>query len=174
MSRVTTVRATRKLLQRLGPTTPDPPASTSLLGDWYATYLPWRPRQIALLINERTLLPLLMPLAPARTLLQRFPDHLAELLNAHHTPPQVTAAEVVAARHTNLATTANRSLVGSLNEFAFLAEHHHDRAEPLDLLGLSLKLSRVPCGPLFKRHVSPDRELAALIHDLPPGGPALS
>lgn len=167
MGGVTTVRATRKLLQRLGPPTADPPASTSLLGDWYATYLPWRPRQVALLVNERTLLPLLMPLAPARTLLQRFPDHLAELLNAHHTPPDVTAAEVAAARQVVLATTASRSLVGSLNEFAFIAEHDRNGPEPLDLLELSLKLSRVPCGPLFKRHVSPDRELAALLADLP-------
>jgi len=45
--------------------------STTLLGDWYATYLPWRPRQVALLVSERTLLPLLIPLAPASTLLNR-------------------------------------------------------------------------------------------------------
>ncbi|WGT48471.1 hypothetical protein QH948_06955 [Tessaracoccus lacteus] len=115
-----------------------------------------------------------MPLAPARTLLQRFPDQLAELLDAHHTPPHVTAAEVAAARQVFLAAIASRSLVGSLNEFAFLADHDRNGPEPLDLLGLSLKLSRVPCGPLFKRHVSPDRELAALLHDLPPGGPVLS
>jgi hypothetical protein len=28
---------------------------------------------------------------------------------------------------------------------------------------LSLQLATTPCGPLYKGHVSPDRELAALV-----------
>ncbi|MGH3826906.1 MAG: DUF6933 domain-containing protein, partial [Pseudonocardiaceae bacterium] len=61
------VRATKKLLDRLDPPGPDAgPASTTLLGDWYATALFWRP-QVALLVSEVTLLPVLMPLAPAAT-----------------------------------------------------------------------------------------------------------
>jgi len=36
------VRATKKLRQRLGAATPhDGEPSTTLLGDWYATLLPW-------------------------------------------------------------------------------------------------------------------------------------
>jgi len=31
------------------------------------------------------------------------------------------------------------------------------------LLGLSVRLAGTPCGPLYKRDVSPDRELAALL-----------
>jgi len=47
------VRATRKLLGRLGPITPDEEQkSTTLLGDWYATAWFWRP-QVALLVSER-------------------------------------------------------------------------------------------------------------------------
>ena len=158
------VRATRKLLQRLEPAMPDDRISTTaLLGDWYATYLPWRPRQVALLVNERTLLPLLMPLAPAATFLDRFPDELAALLEAHHIPASVIAAEVAATRNARLATTANRSLLGSMNEFAFLAETHRTKGADLDLLELSLTLSRTPCSPLYSRHVSPDREVAALL-----------
>lgn len=38
------VRATRKLLTRLGAApAADVDNSTNLLGDWYATVLPWRP-----------------------------------------------------------------------------------------------------------------------------------
>ena len=41
------VRATRKLRQRLGSAAPDDgEPSTTLLGEWYATLLPWRPRQL--------------------------------------------------------------------------------------------------------------------------------
>ena len=65
MGLVMTVRATRKLLDRLGPATTDPEQPTTVLGDWYATALPWRPRQLALMMSDRTLLPVLLPLAPA-------------------------------------------------------------------------------------------------------------
>jgi hypothetical protein len=59
------VRATKKLRQRLGSATPyDGEPSTTLLGEWYATMLSWRPHQLILLVNEQTLLPVLMPLAP--------------------------------------------------------------------------------------------------------------
>jgi len=72
-SGVLIVCATKKLLARLGsPTLQDGEHSTTLLGQWYATALPWRP-QVALLVNEPTLLPVLMPLAPAATLLARIP-----------------------------------------------------------------------------------------------------
>ena len=75
------MHATGKPLQRLGPHTmaADGEMSTALLGDWYATYLPWRPRQVALLVSERTLLPLSMPLAPASTLLDRVPGPLTNI-----------------------------------------------------------------------------------------------
>lgn len=69
------VRATKKLLDRVGPPNAEPDAeSTTLLGQWYATALFWRP-QVALFVNELTLLPVLMPLAPAATLLNRFPGN---------------------------------------------------------------------------------------------------
>lgn len=38
--------------------------------------------QVALFVNERTFLPLLVPLAPATTLLNRFPDELSVMLRA--------------------------------------------------------------------------------------------
>lgn len=61
------MRATKKLLRLTGPATAlaDDRGST-LLGPWYATVLFWRPR-VALLVNESTLRPVLMPLAPAAT-----------------------------------------------------------------------------------------------------------
>jgi hypothetical protein len=68
-----------------------------------------------------------------------------------------------------LAKTANRSVVGIMNEFTYLAEaHKQNRPEP-SLLELSLRLSRTPCGPLYKRHISPERELAAFLsnQDIP-------
>ena len=161
------VRCTRKLLERVGPPAKLGPASTTLLGDWYGTYLPWRPRQVALMVNERTLLPVLVPLAPAATLLRRFTDQLSAVLAAHQIPEAVASAEVSATRYAWPSTTSNRSVVGSMNEFAFLAEaNRHAEGSVTDLVDLSVKLARTPCGPLYNSHVSPDRELRALLADL--------
>lgn len=134
-----------------------------MLGAWYATVLRWR-RPAALLVNELTLLPLVMPLSPARTLLTRFPDALAGLLAAHGVPARLIEAERAQALEQRLAATANRSLVGVMNEFAHLADL--DRAEVHDLLRLSMRLATTPCGPLYQRQISPDRELAAFLADV--------
>jgi predicted nucleic acid-binding protein len=53
-----------------------------LLGDWYAAALAWRP-QVALLVNETTLLPVLMPLGPAATMTARIVDEIGVVLSAH-------------------------------------------------------------------------------------------
>src|SRR5919197_4100207 len=56
------VHATRKMLARVGkPDLDGGQQSTTALGDWYATALFWRP-QVALFVNESTLLPALLPL----------------------------------------------------------------------------------------------------------------
>ena len=154
------VRATKKLRDRLGPVTLQPgEVSTTRLGDWYAGAWFWKP-QIALFVSEATLFPVLMPLAPAATLLKRFPDHLTQALVAQNVPQTFITEELAQMSDTRLAPTASRSVLGIMNEFTYLADAwRHD--EP-DLLHLSLRLAGTPCSPLYKRHVSPDRELAAL------------
>ena len=67
------IPATRKLLGRVNrPVVPPVSEPATILGNWYANVLFWKP-QVVLLVNERTLLPVLMPLAPAATLAERFP-----------------------------------------------------------------------------------------------------
>src|SRR5437588_9492523 len=94
--RVLIVRATKKkLLDRMGPPTlQDGEQSTTVLGQWYATALPWRP-QVALLVNEPTLLPVLMPLPPAATLPARAARHIAAILATHATPEPVIEEELL-------------------------------------------------------------------------------
>ncbi|WP_202613747.1 DUF6933 domain-containing protein [Ornithinimicrobium cerasi] len=142
------VRATRKLLQRLGPVSAvEEQESTSLLGDWYATLLPWRPRQVALLVSQTTLLPVLMPLAPAATLLDRFPEHLAAVLRAHKVPETVVQNEAAETADYTLATTASRSLTGSMNEFAYLAQAHRVADRNPDLLARAALCTHVTSAP---------------------------
>jgi len=157
------VRATKKLLQRLGrPTLRDGEGSTTLLGEWYATALFWRP-QVVLLVNEPTLLPVLLPLAPAATLPARVPAQIAAMLSAHGAPARIVDRELQHMRDWRVAPTANRSVLGIMNEFTYLAEAWRDGAAQPDLQALALWLAETPCGPLSGKHVSPDRELAALL-----------
>jgi hypothetical protein len=71
-------------------------------------------------------------------------------------------------RDRRLAKTANRSVIGIMNEFTFLAESYRGDTPAPDLLALAMDLAATPCGPLYSKHVSPDRELAALLHAVAP------
>lgn len=123
-----TLHCTQKLLDRVKqPPATALPSPTTTPGNWYAHALFWTP-QVALLINERTLLPVLMPLAPAATLASRFPTHLAVVLRGLGVNAQVIASEVEAMSDVVVAKTGNRSVVGTMNEFAFLADGYRESA----------------------------------------------
>ena len=131
------LHCTKKLLDRIMPDIAPPGDTDTLLGNWYATALFWKP-QVALLVSERTLLPVLMPLAPAAT------------------------------GSVQYAKTANRSVVGILNEFLrqaefWLAAYAYTKGDDDDLLAISVKLAGTPCSPLYKGPVSPDKALHELV-----------
>lgn len=158
-----TIRGTRKFLDRVGSPSEPNDASTTMLGDWFATVMFWRP-QLALFVNATTLLPVFMPMAPAATVLQRFPHTLAGILRAHGIADHIIAREVTETAEQHLAKTNNRSVVGVMNEFVHLANWRRDEITvPDDLTWLSLKLAQTPCSPLYDRHISPDRELTATL-----------
>jgi len=50
-----------------------------------------------------------------------------------------------------------------MNEFTFLAETYRGDIPAPDLLALAMRLAATPCGPLYGKQVSPDRELDPLL-----------
>jgi hypothetical protein len=153
------LHATKKLLDRIKPPTFDSkPVSDGVLSSWYATALFWKP-QLALFVHEDTLLPVLMPLAPASSLAERFPAHLATVLKALSVDAGFIAAQMATMDEVRYAKTSNRSVLGIVNQFSYLAEGYRDYLETDDLLELSLKLANTPCSPLYKRATFPDKEL---------------
>lgn len=155
------LHCTQKLLNRLKPEVLNIGSSTTKLGSWYATVLQCRP-QIAMLVNERTLLPVLMPLAPAGTLSVRFPEALAEILSALAVPHSFIESEVSQMQIVRYAKTQNRSVVGIMTQFAYLAERYRDGGKMNELIALSLRLAHTPCSPLYKGPVFPDIALQEL------------
>jgi hypothetical protein len=113
---------------------------------------------VALLVSENTLLPVLMPLSPATTLARRFSTQLALVLKAHGISADAIAHEIGRMAEVTYAKTANRSVVGMLNEFSFLADCWRPRFGD-DLVVLSQRLAETPCSPLRKGPISPDRAL---------------
>ena len=168
-----TVHATKKLLDRVKqPAVASAFEPKTALGNWYATAIFWKP-QVSLFVNERTLLPVLVPLAPAANLMERFPEFLRQVLVAHEVDRSFVASETAELWDGTYAKTASRSILGIINEFTYLGGFMRDELGPDDLLQIALELSETPCGPLYKRCVSPDRELRAVVNNWlarPPSG----
>jgi hypothetical protein len=94
------------------------------------------------------------------------PDHLQRALVGQDVPEAFIAEELARMREVRLAPTASRSVLGIMNEFTFMAESTRADglgSDPANLDDLAGWLARTPCGPLFKRHIRPDRELRALV-----------
>lgn len=157
------VHGTRKFLDRTGgPAASPDERSTTTLGSWYATVLFWKP-QVALFVNETTLLPVVVPFAPATSVVDRLRVEVRQVLDALGPPRSFVDGELAQMAEHRLAKTSNRSVLGILNEFVYMSEAYRTDEKVVDLRELSAWLSRTPCGPLYGRHGSPDRELAALI-----------
>ena len=156
------IRGTKKLRDRVkSRPADDGDVSTTVLGDWFATPLFWKP-QAALLVNQRTFVSALVPLAPAATLLDRVPDAIAGTLRRLGADDSFVKAELDAMREVRIAPTNDRSVVGVMNELAF----HGDLMWQLGagtLEDVALELAGRPLGPLRSRSGFPDRELAAVL-----------
>jgi hypothetical protein len=157
------VCATKKLRDRIGQADLGADErSTTALGEWYATRFAWRP-DVLLLVNESTLMPVVLPLAPAATALARAADRIATTMAAYGASDALIAAELDQMKTRRIGVTANGSVVGIMTEFSFLADVHRTRNHP-DLDDLAAQLATTPCSPLYRSHISPDRAFAALLH----------
>jgi hypothetical protein len=155
------VHGTKKFLDRAGrPDLADDRPSTTALGGWYANIWFWRP-QVALFVNETTLFPVLVPMAPASSVVSRFVTAAGEAFAEYGLDPAFVHAELAEMREFRLAKTESRSVVGIMNEFGQLAEHHRAAGREVVLHDLAVWLARTPCSPLYATHTSPDRALRA-------------
>lgn len=163
------VRGTKKLRDRVkAPVAATADESTTVLGDWFATALFWKP-QVALLVNQRTFVPVLMPLAPAASLLARAPTAIAEVLRRLGAEESFIDIELAAMAEARIAPTNDRSVVGVMNEFAFHGEIRWEEGGISSLDDLAIDLAGMPLGPLRSRSGFPDRELAAVLGSQYPG-----
>lgn len=142
------LRCTRKLLERWGPAVSSPPESTTVLGDWYAKPFAVGRKRYIVMTSGKSRIALVMPNRGLAETTRRFPDALGVLLVQLGVRVDAAGREMEASRDIVLAPTNSRSLVGTLNEFSFMASCAVSD-NPQTVLGdLSLWLSRSPVGPL--------------------------
>ena len=156
-----TFRCTAKLLKRLGISYPgEPPAPQNALGDWYANILFTRGGHYLLLLSERSRLPVLLSARDIHSFERRFLQTLPEVLGEIGVPAHQIDRELKATQPFSYGKTANRSVLGSLTDFGYLAK---DWLAPGDLsvYEVNLRLTRAPCLPLESRF--PDKETRRLL-----------
>ena len=80
--------------------------------------LSWRP-QVAPFVNETTLLPVLVQLAPVKSVVDRFVAEAGTVFQLLGLDPRFINTELEEMTEPQWAKTANRSGVGTMTEFGF-------------------------------------------------------
>jgi hypothetical protein len=132
----------------------------TVLGDWYANVLVTRPQHLVLCISERTLLPVVLPAKDAKSLPVRLAREVSSVLAALGVPPQAIKREQAAMLEVRIGPTANKSVLGSLNELMFQLRNQLHWHPDLTLLEHSLRLAGTPMQAT-EGHF-PDRAAVAL------------
>jgi len=153
------LRCTKKLLGRLGPARveADQVTSTTKLGDWTANLFFIGRQQLVLGVNNKTLLPVLLPIAPNKTLLPRFTEAAGEMLMALGIDRQQALSEMAAMNECIVAPTNSRQVLGMINDFGKAVGWY---LEDRTLGEAALHLAETPCSPIGM--ASPRRATLAL------------
>lgn len=123
--------------------------STTRLGDWYGNVLQLGHRQYLLFVSEQTRLPVVIPSREARHLATAFPDIVCAALAAVGVSAMDIAEERARMSEMVFGRTKNRSLLGTMTDYAIMARHvDARRAEPESLEELMHFLAQTPILPL--------------------------
>ncbi len=146
-----------KVLKEAGVKPVDAVASSSRpeeLGNWYANLIRIEKRKCLLFTNEKTLYTFLIPKVLKRNVVnirEEFITHLAYNLQFEGFGTDMVQKAGHEYQEIALAKTESRSVLGSMNEFAFKYEFFICRAGGLDsvkILAVNKKINRTPMSPL--------------------------
>jgi len=150
-----TLRCTQKLRKYLGIIPVDiPEPTTGVLGDWYVNLIPTHSGDLIIFVNEKTLLTVAIPVQESFNLVPLFRARVANLLAMIGIHSSLINDEIRHIEKIQYCKTASRSVLGSMNDFAWhfqiMAEEATSEAD-LSLSDAELKLCQMPCKPLDYR-----------------------
>lgn len=155
------IRATKKLHSQL-PTREVRGTSDGALGDWYVNRIVVARQPLLLLVSSTSLLPMVIPARDVRSLPQRLPSLVEARLHRLGVQAGLIAAELRSMSPVVTAATSDRSVLGTLTDFAKAIPYYADAVtmEPKSLSGLEAWLAQTPCRSLSigDRVVFPDRK----------------
>lgn len=93
-------------------------------------------------MNERTLVPVLMPLSHATSLTARFPDNLAVVLSMYGAEQAFIANDVASMLGVSVAKTANRHVVGTSRSRRQPCRHVGWNPRVLPVIGEALRIEQ--------------------------------
>lgn len=153
------LHCSKQLLDRVSSGLSEPAGTGgNILGNWYAKVIFAKP-QVALFVNERTLLPVLMPLAQASSLVERFPQYLFKVLLSQGVSESFMQQELNYLDEVIYCKSTNRSIIGILNMFTYHLESYQSIHYANDWYELSMMMADTPCGPLYKSTITPGNAL---------------
>ena len=107
--------------------------------------------RLILFLSEASLLPIVMPLHEVSQLLPHFRSRLAEFLVHLGVNEHDISTELSEMAQAVIATTANRSVLGSMNDFSQSAKVYLRVHRDFSMLGLEAWLAETPARPLAYR-----------------------
>lgn len=136
--------------------------SDSALGDWYVNRVVVARQPLLLLVSASSLLPMVVPARDVRSLPDRLPALVEARLQRLGVDAHLIAAELRSMVPVATAATVDRSILGTLNDFAKAMPYYLDSATPApkSLAGLEAWLAQTPChsASIGDRVVFPDRK----------------
>jgi hypothetical protein len=147
-SSVLTLHCTRNLLKHLHAVIrADSVPPTTCLGDWYALLFTERLR-LVICVSERSLLPVFVAAKDPASFVPRFQAAVQSVLRCIGVPPESLDHEAREMAKVMTGASANRSVLGSLNDLAFLSRAVIDEQPEIDLTMLAMEVAETPCAPL--------------------------
>jgi hypothetical protein len=119
-----------------------------MLGDWYANLVPTYSGDLIVFLNEKTLLSVAIPIWESDNLFSLFLLRVVNLLGMIGIQPKAIKNELSHYDHIQFGKTRSRSVLGSMNDFAFHYQVIAEQAENKPDLSLSkaeYQLSQMPC-----------------------------
>jgi hypothetical protein len=141
-----------------------PPPDT-VLKNWYAKPFNQGRQRLILCTSECSLLTVIIPAKDLAKLHVRLAEAVARLLIYLDVPTDQVAQERRAMDTMQVSPTASRSVLGTMNDMAWLAARHiSEEGAECDLDNIALEINQAPCGPI--KMDSPDRLSRNLFRDL--------
>jgi hypothetical protein len=143
-----TLRCTRRVLDILNdPINEHLSEPTAALGEWYVNLIPVEHLAAYILVNSATLLTILLPAAKLYSLIPALPQRASRLLHRLGVPERLIEEETAQMLEAQIAKTASRSVLGSMNDLTVQVQYMAEIDEYDDIINLDdveFRLSQIP------------------------------